>query len=310
MRPSISVCMITYNHADFIEDAIDGIVKQECSYPIELIISDDFSLDNTQFIVQNKIKQIHNNISIKYIRHDENIGMMENFDFAYKQCKGTYIAFCEGDDYWSDKSKLQKQVDFLEKNREYVLCFHNAEVLYENSGKRRLFIQKYEKEDYYAEDILREWYIPTASMVFRNVPEKLPEYMMTAPHSDLGFQIFLSKFGKFKLIDEVMSVYRKSDIGISNQYNTLKYYNSYIDQMNAMDVYFEKKFTKELQLNVFTAYNKIIINRVYKNNSHQLLCYLKLFCFDFEILARNKKMLFKTTKHLMRNLIQGRSVNK
>lgn len=307
MKPLISVCMITYNHGDYIEEAIDGIVMQECSYPIELIISDDFSPDDTESLVKNKIKEIHSNISIKYVRHEKNIGMMNNFDFAYNQCNGTYVAICEGDDYWSDKKKLQKQVDFLEKNSEYVLCFHNAEVLYENSKERRLFVEKYEKDDYSANDILREWYIPTASMVFRNIPEKLPDYMMSAPHSDLGFQLFLSKFGKFKLINEVMSVYRKNDFGVSNQYNTLKYYNSYIAQMIAMDLYFEKKIRKELSFNIFMAYNKIITNRVYNNNLHQLSCYLRLFYFDFEILIRNRKTVFITTKSLLLNLIHGRS---
>ncbi|RRO24652.1 glycosyltransferase [Flavobacteriaceae bacterium 14752] len=125
----VSVIMITYRHEKFIEQAIIGILNQQCEFEVELIIADDCSPDRTYTIVE-KIKNKHINGSwIKYTRHKENKGMNKNFSWASKQCKGEYIAICEGDDYWIDENKLQKQVDFLEKNRSYGMVSGNINLI-------------------------------------------------------------------------------------------------------------------------------------------------------------------------------------
>lgn len=130
----VSVVMITYGHDQFISQAIEGVLMQKCDFDIELIIANDCSPDNTDEVVQ-KIIQDHPNANwIKYVKHNENKGMMSNFFWALQQAKGKYVAICDGDDYWIDPLKLQKQVDFLEKNSEYNLVCTNAFLNYENNN--------------------------------------------------------------------------------------------------------------------------------------------------------------------------------
>lgn len=115
--------MITYGHGQFIEQAVNSVLMQDCNFEIELILANDCSPDKTDEVINDVLKSHPRASIINYIRHEKNIGMMPNFIFALQQCKGKYIALCEGDDYWTDPLKLQKQVDFLEKNETYSICW-------------------------------------------------------------------------------------------------------------------------------------------------------------------------------------------
>ena len=122
-NPVVSICMITYNHEEFISEAIEGVLMQKTNFPLELIISEDCSTDKTREICieyQQKYPEI-----IKLQLPEKNLGMIQNSLSTLKACRGKYIALCEGDDYWTDPDKLQKQVDFLEVNKEYGMCYTN-----------------------------------------------------------------------------------------------------------------------------------------------------------------------------------------
>ena len=107
----VSVCMITYNHESFISEAIKSVLSQQVDFSLEVVISNDCSTDNTHRIIEELIKSNTNlNIKFSYTNQKSNLGVMSNFIFALKKCQGKYIALCEGDDYWIDKGKLQKQV--------------------------------------------------------------------------------------------------------------------------------------------------------------------------------------------------------
>ena len=139
-QSKVSVCMITYGHEKFIEQAINGVLMQECDFEVELIIANDCSPDRTDAVIQNILKNHPRASWIKYIKHEKNLGMMPNFIFALQECQGKYVALCDGDDYWTDAFKLQKQVDFLESNPKFGICFHSVEEisLFEIS-KNRIF---------------------------------------------------------------------------------------------------------------------------------------------------------------------------
>jgi len=132
-KPTVSVVMITYAHEQFIKQAIEGVLMQQCDFDVELIIADDCSPDTTESIV-NDICQTHPNASwIKYTKHKNNLGMMPNFIFALEQAEGKFIALCEGDDYWIDPLKLKKQVDVFKKYPETVICGTRAKTWDENT---------------------------------------------------------------------------------------------------------------------------------------------------------------------------------
>jgi glycosyltransferase involved in cell wall biosynthesis len=130
----VSVVMITFNHENYIREAIEGVLMQETDFEMELIISNDCSTDATNIVIEDFLLNHPNAFKVKYFNQEKNLGMMPNFIFTLNQSKGNYIAICEGDDYWTDTYKLQKQVDFLEANPEYVIhggdaFFHRGKEL-------------------------------------------------------------------------------------------------------------------------------------------------------------------------------------
>ncbi len=143
--PLVSVKMITYNHKPFIVEAIEGVLQQKRDFPIELVIGEDCSTDGTREIVfeyQKKYSDI-----IRVVTSDKNVGMRQNGYRTLKACRGKYIAFCEGDDYWHNPLKLQKQVDYLENHPECGLVYSGYDMYYAKSKKRiRNYIQ-YRKWD-------------------------------------------------------------------------------------------------------------------------------------------------------------------
>lgn len=138
----VSVVMITYKHEAYIKQAIEGVLMQETTFDYELIISDDCSPDATEQIVRHIINNHPKGNCIKYFRHEKNIGMQKNGAFSLEQGKSKYIAVCEGDDYWIDPLKLQKQVDFLEANSDYGLIFTDADLYYQES---KITVKSYDK---------------------------------------------------------------------------------------------------------------------------------------------------------------------
>ena len=124
--PVVSVVMITYGHENYIRQAIEGVLMQQCNFNFELIIANDFSPDKTDVIIRDILKTHPLSNVISYHCNSANLGMMPNFVSALKKVKGKYIAICEGDDYWTDPLKLQKQVDFLEANIDFSLHYFNA----------------------------------------------------------------------------------------------------------------------------------------------------------------------------------------
>ncbi|WP_457271803.1 glycosyltransferase [Pedobacter sp. UYEF25] len=144
IEPTVSIVMITYGHENFITQAIDGVLMQVTNFQIELIVANDNSPDATDELVKKHLSQkvIPENIKILYKNHEKNLGMIANFFWALKKAEGRYIAICEGDDYWIDPLKLQKQVDFLAQNTEYGLVATDFNRWNESTGKTELSLFK------------------------------------------------------------------------------------------------------------------------------------------------------------------------
>ncbi|MCG9970425.1 glycosyltransferase [Christiangramia crocea] len=126
MIPRVSVIMITYKHEKFIGQAINSVLEQQTDFNFELIIADDNSPDKTHEVVNKIIRDHPRGSLIKYFKNEMNLGANRNYIKAYNTGSGKFIAVCEGDDYWNDPFKLKKQVQFLERNPEYILCYHDA----------------------------------------------------------------------------------------------------------------------------------------------------------------------------------------
>lgn len=134
-QPLVSVVMITYRHEEFIREAVEGVLMQETSFPIELIIADDCSPDNTKSIINNIRNKHPNGGVVHYTRHKENKGIISNFVWGIKRAKGKYVAFCEGDDYWTDPHKLRKQVALLNENEDFAFVHTDYDYLKNKTGR-------------------------------------------------------------------------------------------------------------------------------------------------------------------------------
>jgi glycosyltransferase involved in cell wall biosynthesis len=275
--------MITYGHEKFIEQAINGVLMQQGDFELELILSNDCSPDNSDSVIQ-RILQNHPNASwINYVKQEENLGMMTNFIVAMRQCKGNYIALCDGDDYWTDPYKLQKQVDFLEANPEYVLSFHKVKILKPDGSLVDDFITKV-PENYENQDTLARLgnYIHTPSVVFRNIIKELPKEFLLSPIGDYFLYMILSEHGKLKYIDEEMAVYRDG-VGIHSTNSQFKMAKANF-----------KLFTLLLSYSKNEVINEILLERQLSTLDY----FEKLLRNEYSELFVSRHIIFKAIKSL------------
>jgi len=163
-RSFVVGCLITYNHGAFIQKAIESAQAQQVDFPIEFIIADDCSTDGTTDIIR---KMAASNPGIRPLLREKNIGAGPNFISMLQAAKGKYIAYLEGDDYWTDNRKLQKQVDFLERHPDYSICFHQVRLI-DKGNLEKETVTKATRDVFGFEDVLnRDVSIATGSMVFR-----------------------------------------------------------------------------------------------------------------------------------------------
>jgi FkbM family methyltransferase len=228
MSVLISVCMITYNHENYIRQAVESVLGQEVSYPFELAIFNDASTDKTDVIIREIIAEHPKGHLITYKLHEKNIGLSANYIYSIKHCSGKYIAICEGDDYWIDNNKLQKQVDFMEQHEEYMLCFHQA--LRVNTEINSYDVYPHLTEQHFDVtnffDIVT---IPMASVVLRNNKN----IYFRLGHSQMDFMMLCSLLmqGQAYFIKEIMSVYRVHGNGATFHHFTASYLTNRISNL-------------------------------------------------------------------------------
>ena len=210
-EPLVSISCITYNHKNYIRECLDGFLMQKTTFPFEIIIHDDCSTDGTREIIEEYAAKYPDIIFPMFQTENQYSkgvrSMMVRFNFT--RCKGKYIALCEGDDYWTDSFKLQKQVDFLEKNDDFSICFHNLKIYNEIDGTTDKVACKNQKSVLDIIDLAtRGNFIHTPSVVFKMPEDGLPSWFIDLPIGDYPLHLFNAQFGKIKYIDEVMGVYR------------------------------------------------------------------------------------------------------
>ncbi len=212
-RPIVTICCITYNHEAYVEECIDGFLKQQTSFNFEVIIHDDASTDATQKIIKNKVGSDQ---SFNLILRKENLKSkgVAIFPLLYKKAKGKYIAICEGDDFWNDPHKLQKQFDVMEANPDCSVCFTSSHYQYElNPAKNHVYYPNSEtkKRIYELKDIIDKPgdFMTTASLFFKKkLVVDLPEWLLTAPVGDLPLSLYLASKGSIIYLPDTTCTYR------------------------------------------------------------------------------------------------------
>lgn len=209
-------CM-TYNHEKYLADALEGFVMQRTNFPFVAVVIDDFSTDGTADILRKYEAKYPDIIKAVYLQENyysqrkPKKPLLEPYDSQSK-----YIAICEGDDYWTDPYKLQKQVDFLESHDDYSMCFHAAEIKNETDSNVRTICDKIEDREYFTNDIFPAWVVPTASVVYRKAmidshpPLKHLEKMR---YGDIVLFLKCTHMGHVWGMSNKMSVYRMTEKG-------------------------------------------------------------------------------------------------
>lgn len=201
----VSVCMIAYNHREFISQAIEGVLLQKTNFSFELVIGEDKSPDGTLEICL-EYQRLHPKI-VRILDRDKNLGMQRNFMETLKACEGKYVAICEGDDYWTDPNKLQKQVDFMQSHPEFSISHHRLKII-ENDISISPYITPSSPAETTFEDLARRQHIATASCLFRNKLFEFPDVFLKVHGTDYFLNLLNANHGKIGFIDEVMGVYR------------------------------------------------------------------------------------------------------
>lgn len=259
ITPLVSISCITYNHIEYIRQCLDGFMMQQCDFDFEVLIHDDASTDGTKEIIK-EFQEKHPNV-IKPILQTENQwskgirGM--NLEFNFPRAKGKYIATCEGDDYWTDPLKLQKQVDFLENNDNYIAC--GCYVNVERFGTLDKFDVQLLGKSFDSKDIIRSNPFPTLTLMMKNLDFSVFNNYQPLV-GDIELFLYLSKYGKFMKLGFLGGIYRYHGKGANsgNDY----YFNS--KQKLKSRILFNKYLELNNQIELSTMINSYILKEIKK----------------------------------------------
>ncbi|TAD87021.1 MAG: glycosyltransferase, partial [Bacteroidetes bacterium] len=234
-NPLVSVLVLTYQHAPFIAQCLDGILAQKTSFDVEIILGEDDSTDGTRAICQDYAQQYPHQIRL-FLRHEKDKTYLrgrklgrENLFQSMAAARGTFLAFCEGDDYWTDENKLENQVQLMQQNQA-AYCYHDARIFLQsaNTFYQHTFMHwtqtlHLQERPLQLTDVYTHWPIHTATYIMR-MPRELPPYMYTILNTDMGVFALAIQQGPGVFYNSVASVYRKHAGGFTqlHQFNVFE----------------------------------------------------------------------------------------
>lgn len=295
-NPKVSICVISYNQEDYVRECLESIITQKADFYYEIVVGEDCSTDNTAKIIE-LFAETHDNIRL--LDNTSNLGVLPNFIRTLRACKGKYIAFCEGDDYWIDENKLQTQVDFLEQNTKYggvcgEIISYNVEAKFE---KRHLF----KKEgDIVFDDLICQNKIHSNTILFRR--ELLAVDTLSAMKElsigDWYINLLVAQQKPYYYLPYYFAFYREHNGGVFSKKSS--FYKSY-HKVKLIETFLKIHAKKENLLVTKESLKKHVFNAL-KDSSNENKKELKEL---FAILFKQKK--FKINRSTIRaavNLIK------
>ena len=287
-NPKVSVAIITYNHEKYLVEAIESVLAQKTNFDFEIVIGEDCSKDNTLNICLEYQKKYPD--KIKVLASENNTDRHKNIRRTYKACQGDYIAQLDGDDFWTNPHKLQKQIDFLDKHPDFAICFHNVYVKFEENTSNqcaydfglysptrwssRLLNSKkgpypLTKDVLTMDDlVVQGTFVATSSAVFRNHMIRLPKWFDQVYSDDYALFLLLAEHGKLKFIDEVMSVYRVHPENVACvMQGTLAKHRMLVHQNKLFMKHFDPKYRRVFK-NRVEKFNKVLAKTIRKNEEN------------------------------------------
>jgi len=310
----VSVFCLTFNHEKYIRQALDGFVMQKTNFPFEILVHDDASTDNTPKIIREyaeKYPHIIKPVFQTENQYSKKIGIIKNFLLPLAQ--GEYFAWCEGDDYWTDPYKLQKQIDFLNENKEYSICVHKAVVRGCSFNTEQQFPSIESDKDFSVEEIIRHGggiFATNSLMMKKEIYVEKPDCFYAPSFGDFQLFIYGAIRGKCMCLADVMSVYNR---GVPGSWTNLheaavekkiSHYRDMIDMLNRVNVYYKYEYNDAISYRIHASEAEILILQknfkalrqdpyaTYWKKRRKSICFLKIKK-KFPFLVKIKRKIFK-----------------
>lgn len=287
----VSVCTITYNQEDYIEQTIRSILEQRLNVPFEVIIGDDCSTDSTGIICQRWATEYPDHIHL--LPNSTNLGVIRNFFRVLGEARGKYIALCEGDDYWCDADKLQKQVDYLESHPECGMVY--AQVHHYNQKNKSFGITWGGAAETTFDCLLSDNCIPTPTVLFRR--ELLERYIADIDPEKQGWKmgdfpmwLYFSQHSRIHFMAEVMAVYRVLESSASHFVDYLKR-DAFCESSYDLRLFFAQRYTPERcrQLEEDKLYLRFVTALAYRNIKAAKIFYDTLLEWGVDMSSRDRR---------------------
>jgi|APSaa5957512535_1039671.scaffolds.fasta_scaffold16462_3 glycosyltransferase involved in cell wall biosynthesis len=312
-QPLVSVIMLAYNFELYIDQAIQSVLDQEVNFNYELIIGEDCSTDNTRVLVQQHYER-HPEI-IKLHLSTCRVGAIQNEERLLKQCYGKYIAFLEGDDYWTDPLKLQKQVDFLEANPNYGLVHGDVNHLYQKNGKIIKAYNKTNKIEIPNGDIFEFLIKPSHSIKTMTVclrKELFDKFYLENSEImksnwafiDISIWLMFAYHSKIYYFDEVFATYRLLPESASRIKNSKKLHQFH-QKIYEIFFYYANNYSdnQSIKKEIKILYNKMIMNDAYnlgdKKMAKKAILQLEMMNYNFSYKDRAKYFIYSYLKKII-----------
>ncbi len=242
----LSVMMITYNHERFIAQAIESVLAQRVTFDYEIVIGEDCSTDATRAIIMDFHHRFPGRI-VPLLRN-QNIGAMRNFEATLLTCRGQYLALLEGDDYWTSREKLVRQVNFLDTHPGSSMCCHRVQVLDETGLAKTDVFPSRRAGPYTIEDLLKGNFVMTCSAVLRrDLVPVLPPWFRKMKLGDWPMFALAARHGTIELMDEVMAVYRVHAGGSWSTLPAITHLRETSRMLEALDKQLDFQYTRTIR---------------------------------------------------------------
>lgn len=307
---TVSICCQTYNHEEYIRECLDGFVNQQTDFNFEILIHDDASTDGTAKIVREYAEKYPDLFRCVYQTKNQYGKINSLTDILFKMAKGKYLAVCEGDDYWRDPLKLQKQVNALEQNSNCVAChtWQKLAIYNNNTHNYEEVIAPKEGHGYnpatianVSEIFKNNLRVKVRTICFRNLfitgELVLPEWFYRVKYGDVPLSFIIGKYGDFYFIDEETSVYRQTNQGISTVGKekanwAFNHFWAWIEVWCYADDMYQKAFHQEAIQTIRFFYNKILSSYNYSISQRLKLTSKVLFHLNQPLKRRIKDAYF------------------
>ncbi len=295
--PIVSICCITYNHELYIREAVDSFLMQETNFKFEIVIGDDCSTDRTSDILR-EYSELYPD-KIRLLDNSKNLGSEINFVRTIKACKGKYIATCDGDDYWTDKRKIQKLVNYLEHNPNYVFISHSYKILKNNTILSQMDNVHFSKEKQISiNSYCSPYIIHTSSILFHKSGIDFNTIKKIKCFKDISlFGLLLTRGNGYYIPDE-MAIYRLHSTSIWTSVSYEQKIKSNYESLYYLERLFRNKYIgfSEFTWNTLRGYLNLIKNNRTKKVERLVLKIRILQLFSSRLTLKNKLLLiFKSS---------------